>query len=507
MNLPDMKKSSHLSIILLITSAFFVSCAGGGETVVVEEGPRRGDPQQEQPSGAEEDTLSADFRDLRIGYVGNLQNLDPLFAKNIAAFRTITLLYEGLFALDENGAPRPQLVSSFEVSEDNLTYEFIIHGNVFFHDNPVFSAGVGRRLVSPDIKFAFERTARLNVPPVASGLFLNVEGYELFYNEQRSVFDPEERVLNGVSGIQTPNDTTVVIRLENPDPDFLTKLSSPYTVIYPGESVRSENRNLSQNPVGTGRYLLNRITENNDLILTRNDKYNNRNGNQEIRFNRIDIKTYETEGRLFQEFAKNEVDIIPDPEPETVNQVLDEEGNLISAYRDLYKIVTDSGQRKGYFAFHPAYRGDFGPLHSRIENSENILDSVRIYGIEFDQSDSFELEPGNGDLEESYLVPFTENLYLRKIMVDLSGALLQPESQFQLMDVRTPSKFTSIKANELDRFHYERIQQNTERLWFEYSINHFSLVHIYLTGYKTNGVSWWIEPASIRVGNRQSSES
>ena len=505
MNLPDMKKSLNLFISLMIISGIFVSCAGGGETVIVEDEPRRGESQSQQSEDAAEDTLSADFRDLRIGYVDDLSNLDPLFAESMAVFRTITLVYEGLFALDENGEPQPQLVSAFDISDDSLSYSFTIHGNVFFHDNPVFSAGVGRRLVSPDIKSAFERTASLNVPPAASGLFMNVEGYELFYNEQRNVYDPEKRVLAGVSGIQTPNDTTVIISLESPDPDFLTKLSSPYAVIYPGESVRSAERGLSQNPVGTGRYLLNRITEENNFILTRNDKY--RSENEKGRFNRIDIKTYETEGRLFQEFAKNEVDIIPDPGPETVNQVLDEDGNLISAYRDLYKIIRDRGQRRGYFAFNSAYRGDLGPLHTRIENSENILDSIRIYGIEFDQNGSFEPEPGNVGLEDSYLAPFTENLYLRKILVDLSGALVEPQSQFQLMDVRTPSKFTAILANEMDKFHYERLVQIPEHPWFEYSADHFSIVHSYLTGYKTNGVSWWIDPAGIRVGNRQTSDS
>lgn len=505
MNLHDMKKSSQLFITLLVISGFIVSCAGGGETVVVEEGPRRGESQQERPSEAGEDTLSADFRDLRIGYVDNLRNLDPLFVKSLAAFRTITLIYEGLFALDENGDPQPRLVSSYDVSDDSLSYSFTIYQNIFFHDNAVFSAGVGRRLVSQDIKFAFERTARFNVPPMASSLFKNVAGYELFYNEQRNVYDPKERVLNGVSGIQTPNDSTVVISLENPDPDFLTKLSSPYAVIYPGESVRSPDRGLSQNPVGTGRYLLNRVTGENDFILTRNDKY--RNENEKARFNRIDIKTYETEGRLFQEFAKSEVDIIPDPGPETVNQVLDSDGNLISAYRNLYKILGNRGQRKGYFAFNPSFRGDFGPLYSKIKNNESILDSIRIHGIEFDQSASSELEPGDGDLEDSYLAPFTENLFIRKILVDLSRALLEPESQFQLMDVRAPSKFTSLKTNEMDGFHYERVLQNPPILWFEYSINHFSLVHSYLSGYKTNGVSWWIEPDSIRVGNRQTGDS
>jgi len=499
-----MKTTANLRYILFIIPWIFLSCAGGGEVVVVEDEPQRGESQtEEDTTTVAEDTLAADFKDFKIGYVDNLKNLDPLFADNIATFRTLTLLYEGLFSLDENGEPQPQLASTYEVSEDSLTYSFTIHKNIFFHDNEVFSAGVGRRLVSTDVKYAFERTAHLNVPPLAAELFMNIEGYELFFNEQRHVYDPSNRILNGAAGIQTPNDSTIVINLENPDPDFLTKLSSPYAVIYPGESVRSPEQNLSGNPVGTGRYVLNRITEDNNFILTQNDNYWGGSRNEAIRFNRIDIKIFETEGKLFQEFAKKEIDIIPDPGPETINQVLDSDGNLTSAYTNLYKMIKNTGVRKGYFAFNESFEGNLGPLLSRIHNSGDLFDSVEIFGIEFNVNANLSTDFQNGDLNDSYLAPFTENLFTRKILVDLSDQVLEPVSQFQLMDVRVVSEFTSIHTNELDHFHYDRVINPYGLLWFEYSIDHFSLVHSYVSGYRTNGIPWWLLPSSIRVGDRQ----
>ena len=479
-----------------------VSCAGGEEVIVDDEPSRPTESQGQEAPPEDQDAQSMEFQSLRIGYADSLNNLDPLFANSIADLRTVSLIYEGLFSLNNEAEPEPALVKSYEISEDSLRYTFYIDREIFFQDNEVFSAGVGRRLVATDVKHSFLRTAQLDVPPLASGLFGNIEGYELYFEEQRNVFDPSLRTLPGVSGIQTPNDTTVVIFLKQTDTDFLHKLSSPYAVVYPREATRTNTASLKKNPVGTGRYTLNRINNNGDIILTRNEKHR---GSQSTRaFNRIDIKTYDTEGKLFQEFAKGEVDIIPDPGPETLDQVLNRDGEISPAYRTLYNVVRNSGQRKGYFALNPGYNKSFDPLGFRITQSNIDFSQIDIFGIEFSTSGIISFENDEAlELEETYLAPFSTNLFLRKILVELSKNLMEPVSRFQMMDIRAPNSFIALLAKEMDRFHYDRLIDRPEMLWFEYTVDNVMITHRYVNGLTTNGIAWWLNTEQIRVNRGQ----
>jgi len=491
-------KFTGLILILLLT----ISCAGGEEVIVDDEPSRPSENREQDAPPEDEDAQSMEFQSLKIGYADSVNNLDPLFASSSADLRTVSMIYEGLFSLNSNAEPEPALVNSYEISNDSLRYTFYIGREVFFQDNEVFSAGVGRRMVATDVTHSFQRTAHLNVPPLASGLFENIEGYELYFAEQRNVFDPSQRILPGISGIRTPNDTTIVISLEKPDPDFLYKLSSPYAVIYPPEATRGTNTSLKKNPVGTGLYSLNRITKNGDLILTRNEKYRGKQSTRE--FNRIDIKSYDTEGKLFQEFAKGEVDIIPDPGPDILRQILDTDGEISPAYRSLYNVVRNSGQRKGYFALNPGFNKSFDPLGSRIAQSEFEFDQIDIYGIEFSTRGTVTAGSDvNGELEETYLAPFSTNLYIRKILIELSNNLLEPVSQFQMMDIRAPNPFIALLTQEMDRFHYDRLIERPEMLWFEYTLDNMMITHRYVNGLSSNGITWWLNTRPIRVNRGQ----
>ena len=44
------------------------------------------------------------------------------------------MIYETLFALDSKGNPRPQMVDTFRVSPDKLTYTFVLRNGLKWHD-------------------------------------------------------------------------------------------------------------------------------------------------------------------------------------------------------------------------------------------------------------------------------------------------------------------------------------------------------------------------------------
>lgn len=70
----------------------------------------------------------------------NAQTLDPIACSDGVQQVVGSLLYEGLFALDEHFVPQPVLCSSFDTSSNGLTYTFRMRENVTFSDGSLFTA-------------------------------------------------------------------------------------------------------------------------------------------------------------------------------------------------------------------------------------------------------------------------------------------------------------------------------------------------------------------------------
>ena len=69
--------------------------------------------------------------------------LDPVFGNSTIALIHGTMIYESLFALDSKLQPHPQMVSTWSVSNDGLTWRFALRDGLKFHDGaPVTTADV-----------------------------------------------------------------------------------------------------------------------------------------------------------------------------------------------------------------------------------------------------------------------------------------------------------------------------------------------------------------------------
>jgi peptide/nickel transport system substrate-binding protein len=239
---------------LLIFFAVIVLFAGckQPETIVVDESPSTaasGDTTTEDQAPGNE----ASFRQLIVGEHNAIKSMNPLFVENLSEMRAVQLIYEGLVRFDGSGSIVSGLAKDWSVSNDSLQYTFTLRPTIFYHDSEIFSTGTGRSLSSQDIKFVFERMAQSGVPPSAAQMFMDIEGFEPYYQEQHFVYNPKNRELNGVSGIQAPNDSTVVFQLVDQDPDFLRKLATPLALIYPREAVGENVESFT--PVGTGPFV------------------------------------------------------------------------------------------------------------------------------------------------------------------------------------------------------------------------------------------------------------
>ena len=109
-------------------------------------------------------TAMAQRTDVVIGVVLEPPHLDPT-ASAAAAIDEIVYanVFEGLTRIGRTGEVLPALASSWEISDDGLTYTFPLQEGVTFHD--------GAELTSSDVKFSLDRARAEDSTNAQKGLF------------------------------------------------------------------------------------------------------------------------------------------------------------------------------------------------------------------------------------------------------------------------------------------------------------------------------------------------
>ncbi|MCP5149997.1 MAG: ABC transporter substrate-binding protein, partial [Chromatiales bacterium] len=73
----------------------------------------------------------------------DLKNIDPIWTTAAITANHGYMVYDTLFALDGNLEPKPQMVDTYTVSDDSLTYTFKLRDGLMFHDgSPVEATDV-----------------------------------------------------------------------------------------------------------------------------------------------------------------------------------------------------------------------------------------------------------------------------------------------------------------------------------------------------------------------------
>ncbi|MEO0915284.1 MAG: ABC transporter substrate-binding protein, partial [Pseudomonadota bacterium] len=80
---------------------------------------------------------------LRVVKHSSLRVLDPIVTTAYMSRNHGYMVYDTLFALDENFEPQMQMVGAYEVSDDGLVHTFTLRDGLTFHDGaPVTPADV-----------------------------------------------------------------------------------------------------------------------------------------------------------------------------------------------------------------------------------------------------------------------------------------------------------------------------------------------------------------------------
>ncbi|RAZ93081.1 ABC transporter substrate-binding protein [Mesorhizobium hawassense] len=184
---------------------------------------------------------------LRIPYVADIGTFDPDNGFETGAISAIDNVYQGLVQY-EPGSTKivGSLATSWDISDDGLTYTFHLAEGVKFHDGAPFNAAA--------VIKSFERR-----------------------RDHRMILS---YFLANVKDMRAPDDSTVVLTLGHPQPSLLDALSSPWgpKIISPSALAEHDNGDfattwLNEHAVGTGPFKLAEFKRGQRYVLERNDAY------------------------------------------------------------------------------------------------------------------------------------------------------------------------------------------------------------------------------------------
>lgn len=139
-----MKKriSFFLAVVMALT---FAACSSGGTTTseegtTTEETTTETTTEESGEAASETSTAKSPDNDMVVAMQADVTNLDPHVSSNGVSNTVTNTMYEALVTFDADANIIPMLAKEWTMSEDGLTYTFVLNEGVTFHDGEPFNA-------------------------------------------------------------------------------------------------------------------------------------------------------------------------------------------------------------------------------------------------------------------------------------------------------------------------------------------------------------------------------
>ncbi|MGN7986590.1 ABC transporter substrate-binding protein [Pedobacter sp. 22226] len=250
-----------------------------------------------------------------------LTSIDPAFARNQNAIWMTNQIFNGLVQIDSSLQTIPCVAKSWQVSDDALTYTFNLRNDVFFHDDPIFKNGKGRKVIASDFVYSFYR---LIDPKVASS-----GGW---------IFSDKVKDKNNFIAI---NDSTFQIKLVRPFPPFMSLLTTQYCSVVPKEVVEHYGKDFRSHPIGTGPFTFKYWKEGEILVLLKNPHYFEKDGKGKALPYLDAVKaTFITDKQSgFMSFLKKDLDFYYNVDGSYRDDILTKSGKMTSKYKGKFTLT------------------------------------------------------------------------------------------------------------------------------------------------------------------------
>ena len=258
----------------------------------------------------------------------NIGSLDPAFAKDNADIWAINQLFNGLVQMDDNLNVQPCIAKNWTISEDALTYSFVLRDDVKFHPHENFGQQATRHVTASDFE------------------------YSLFRLCDTKTASPGSWVVNNLWDIEAKKDS-LKITLKSPDPSFIGKLTMKYCSVVPKEIVEHHGSDFRANPIGTGPFKFKRWEENLKLVFRKNESYfeTDNNGKQLPYLEAVAITFLPDKQSEFLQFSQGNIDFVSGLDASYKDEILTASGQLRERYAQEVNMIRGPYLNTEYLAF------------------------------------------------------------------------------------------------------------------------------------------------------------
>ncbi len=256
----------------------------------------------------------SDKKIFRFNQVQNVESLDPAFAKNQNIMWHVHITYNRLIEYNENMEVIPSLAKSWTISDDRLTYTFILRNDVYFQDNEVFENGKGRKMIAADVVYSFNRI--IDPQTASPGAWI--------FNDR----------IDTTQAFTAIDDTTFQLKLCKPFNPMLGILSMQYCSVVPHEVVDKWGKDFRSHPCGTGAFRMQDWEEGVVVTYRKNEHYWEKDsaGNQLPYIDGIKVTQVDSKATEFLLFMQGDIDFMNGIDASFKDQVLSKQGKLKDEY-------------------------------------------------------------------------------------------------------------------------------------------------------------------------------
>ncbi|MCH7984691.1 MAG: peptide ABC transporter substrate-binding protein [Chloroflexi bacterium] len=238
--------------------------------------------------------------------------LDPHVVTDGTSLEIVIEIFSGLVHLgpDTSNPFEPDLAESWSISGGSTVYVFKLRNDLKFSN--------GDPVTAQDFKWSFERAAHPDTASTIAGEILgDIVGIQ----------DIIEGNATTASGIEVIDERTLRITIDAPKAYFIAKLTYPTAFVLNRKNVESAGDSWTDDPVGTGPFVLKEYRVGQRIRIARNDNYWGRAAYlDEVVFNLaggVAMAMYENDEIDVTGVGFNDLDRVQDPTQEISNDLVD----------------------------------------------------------------------------------------------------------------------------------------------------------------------------------------
>ena len=302
------KISFFLAVVMALT---FAACSSGGNTTseggnttTTEETTTEETTTEESgEAAAETSTAKSPDNDMVVAMQADVTNLDPHVSSNGVSNTVTNTMYEALVTFDADANIIPMLAKEWTMSEDGLTYTFVLNEGVTFHDGEPFNAEA------------------------------------VIANWERGKADQSLRVYSQtkawVSAV-ADSEYQLTITLEEPNNTFLNKLTQ-VRIVSPKAIEELGKDGLAKQSAGTGPYVFAERVDGGYTKVVRNENY----WREGPKVDSLTFKVVPEDGSRIAMLKTGEADIITPVPPIQVEQIEGDSNIVVMNEKGItYRYVT-----------------------------------------------------------------------------------------------------------------------------------------------------------------------